>query len=124
MTLPLPSLQPPLGRAPRAVTLHAWTALGGWALTILGLLVIAANPGVPSLGYALFWLAVMTVGRSIAIAIPWAAVAIDLALLLACCIGLELGGLILVPALLTFALADALGGRDRTPTTTSPGMPR
>jgi hypothetical protein len=96
-----------------ATSFQMLTALAAWALSLLGLIIIAANPGVPSLGYALFWLAVMAVGRAIALAIPWVAVAIDLALVLACLIGLEIGGLILVPGLLAFAAADALGGRDR-----------
>ena len=83
--------------------------VAAWLLLIAGLGVIALNPGVPSLGYALFWLGVMAVARGIAMLVPWLAVAVDLSLLLVCFFGLEIGGLILVPSVIGFALADALG---------------
>jgi hypothetical protein len=79
-----------------------------WLLQIAGLVVIAANPGVPSLGYAALWLAVVAVARALALALPWLAVAVDLALLPVCILGLEIGGLILIPSLLLFAVGDAL----------------
>jgi hypothetical protein len=90
--------------------------VAAWLLLIAGLSVIALNPGVPSLGYALFWLGVMAVARGIAMLVPWLAVAVDLSLLLVCFFGLEIGGLILVPSVIGFALADALGSVRATAT--------
>jgi hypothetical protein len=84
-------------------------AVLAWALLVLGLAVIALNPGVPSIGYALLWLGVMALARALCLGVPAVAVAIDLSLLLVCFVGLEIGGLILVPALIAFAVADALG---------------
>jgi hypothetical protein len=45
--------------------------------------------------------------------LPWLAVTIDLALLPMCFLGLEIGGLILVPSLVAFAIADAMPARNR-----------
>jgi hypothetical protein len=79
-----------------------------WLVQVAGLVVIAANPGVPSLGYAALWLAVVAIARATALALPWLAVAVDLALVPVCFLGLEIGGLILIPSLLLFAVGDAL----------------
>jgi hypothetical protein len=79
-----------------------------WLLLVAGLSVIALNPGVPSFGYALFWLGVMAAARGISMLVTWVAVAVDLSLLLVCFFGMEIGGLILVPSIVGFAVADAL----------------
>jgi hypothetical protein len=79
-----------------------------WLLLIVGLGVIALNPAVPSLGFALFWLGVMAAARGISMLVTWVAVAVDLSLLLVCFFGMEIGGLILVPSIVGFGLADAL----------------
>jgi hypothetical protein len=80
----------------------------GWLMLAVGLLVIARNPAVPSLQYAVLWLGVMAVARGISALVGPAAIAIDLSLLLLCCIGLEIGGLILVPSIIAFTVGDAL----------------
>ena len=82
--------------------------LVAWLLLIAALGVIALNPGVPSLGYALFWLGVMAVARGISMRVAWTAVGVDLSLLLVCFFGMEIGGLIMVPSVLGFAIADAI----------------
>ena len=79
-----------------------------WLLLIAALAVIALNPGAPSLSYALLWLGVMVVARGISMLVTWVAVAVDLSLLFVCFFGMEIGGLILVPSILGFAVADAL----------------
>lgn len=79
-----------------------------WLLLIAALGVIALNPAVPSLGYALFWLGVMAAARGISMLVTWVAVAVDLSLLFVCFFGMEIGGLILVPSIIGFAVADAL----------------
>ena len=78
-----------------------------WALLAVGLSVIALNYA-PSLRYALLWLGVMAIARGIARLAAWIDVGVDLSLLFVCFLGLEIGGLILVPSVVTFALADAL----------------
>jgi hypothetical protein len=40
--------------------------------------------------------------------VTWVAVAVDLSLLLVCFFGMEIGGLILVPSIIGFTVADAL----------------
>jgi hypothetical protein len=82
--------------------------LAAWVLLVAGLSLIALAPGVPSLGYALLWLGVMAVARGISMLVAWAAVGVDLSLLLICFFGMEIGGLIMVPSILGFAVADAL----------------
>ncbi len=79
-----------------------------WALLGAGIVIIALNPGVPSLPYALFWLGVMAIARGISMFAAWIAVAVDLSLLFICFVGMEIGGLILVPCVVAFALADAM----------------
>ena len=79
-----------------------------WLLLVAALGVIALNPGVPSLSYALLWLGVMVIARGISMLVTRAAVAVDLSLLFACFFGMEIGGLILVPSIIAFAVADAL----------------
>jgi hypothetical protein len=79
-----------------------------WLLLVAGLGAISLNPGVPSLGYAFFWLGVMAVARGISMLVTWVAVAVDLSLLLVCFYGMEIGGLILVPSIIGFVIADAL----------------
>jgi hypothetical protein len=79
-----------------------------WLLLIAGLGVIALNPAVPSLGFALFWLGVMAAARGISMLVTSVAVAVDLSLLVVCFFGMEIGGLILVPSVIGFAVADAL----------------
>ena len=79
-----------------------------WVLLVVGLSVIALNPFVQSLRYALFWLGVMAIARGIARFAAWLDVAIDLSLLFVCFFGIEIGGLVIVPSVVAFALADAL----------------
>ena len=79
-----------------------------WVLLVVGLSVIALNPFVPSLRYALFWLGVMAIARGIARFAAWLDVAIDLSLLFVCFFGIKIGGLVVVPSVVAFALADAL----------------
>jgi hypothetical protein len=79
-----------------------------WVLLVVGLSLIALNPFVQSLRYALFWLGVMAIARGIARFAAWLDVAIDLSLLFVCFFGIEIGGLVVVPSVVAFALADAL----------------
>jgi hypothetical protein len=79
-----------------------------WVLLVVGLSVIAVNPFAPSLRYALLWLGIMAISRGIARFAVWLDVAIDLSLLFVCFFGLEIGGLVVVPSVVAFALADAL----------------
>jgi hypothetical protein len=79
-----------------------------WVLLVVGLSVIALNPFPPSVRYALFWLGVMAIARGIARLAAWLDVAVDLSLLFVCFFGLEIGGLVVVPSVVAFALADAL----------------
>lgn len=79
-----------------------------WLLLVAALGVIALNPGVPSLEYTLLWFGVMAVARGMSMLIPSLSVAVDLALLFVCFFGLEIGGLILVPSIVGFLVADAL----------------
>ncbi len=85
-----------------------WVQVAAWALLLLGLIVVALNPGVPSLGYAILWAGIMVAARGSAVLVPWAAGAIDLSLLFACFFGLEIGGLIVAPSVLAFLTADLL----------------
>ena len=79
-----------------------------WVLLVVGLSVIVLNPFVQSLRYALFWLGVMAIARGIARFAAWMDVAIDLSLLFVCFFGIEIGGLVVAPSVVAFALADAL----------------
>jgi len=79
-----------------------------WLLLFAAIGVIALNPAVPSLGYALFWLGVIAAARGISMLARWLAVAVDLSLFLVCFLGMEIGGLILVPSIIGFAVADVL----------------
>jgi hypothetical protein len=56
----------------------------------------------------------MAVARGISMLVSWVAIAVDLSLLLVCFFGMEIGGLILVPSIIGFAIADAM---DREPAT-------
>jgi hypothetical protein len=87
-----------------------------WLLLIAALGLIALNPGVPSLPYAVFWLGVMAAARGISTLIPWVAVAVDLSLIFVCLFGIAIGGLLLVPSLIGFAVADALQREPATAT--------
>lgn len=80
----------------------------GWLLLVIGLFVIAINPGVPSLRYAILWLGVMAVARGTSMFVSSLAVAIDLSLIFVCYFGLEIGGLILIPSIVAFLVGDAL----------------
>ena len=80
------------------------------ALLAGGLIVIALNPGVPSLPYALLWLGVMAISRGVSLLAPWLAVAIDVSVVVVLVLGMEIGGLILMPSLLAFTVADAVSG--------------
>jgi hypothetical protein len=82
--------------------------LVAWSLLVAGLGVIALNPGVPSVQYAIFWAGVTVIARGMAMLAPLHAVGIDLALLVVCFFGLEIGGLIMVPVFVAFAIADAV----------------
>lgn len=78
-----------------------------WILLAGALAVIALNPAVPSLRYAVLWLGVLLAARGVARLTPWNPAGLDLALLFVCFFGLEIGGLIVAPSVLAFALADA-----------------
>jgi hypothetical protein len=79
-----------------------------WVLLVVGLSLIALNPFPPSVRYALFWLGVMAIARGIARLAAWLDVAVDVSLLFVCFFGLEIGGLVVLPSVVAFALADAL----------------
>jgi hypothetical protein len=79
-----------------------------WLLLIASLVLIALNPGVPSLRYAILWLGVMAAARGASALAPSLAPAIDLSLLFVAFFGLEIGGLFLLPAILSFLVADLL----------------
>ena len=79
-----------------------------WVLLMGGLLIIALNPGAPSLRYALLWFGIAALARGVSALPASPAVAVDLSLLFVCVLGMEIGGLILVPSVVAFALADAL----------------
>jgi len=76
--------------------------------------VVALNPGVPSLRYALLWLGIVAVARGVALALAGSGLMIDIVLALLCLLGMEIGGLLILPSVLAFALADA-SGRQRAP---------
>jgi hypothetical protein len=80
-----------------------------WLFLIAGLILIAMNPGVLSLRYAILWLGVMATARGASTLVPWVAAAVDLSLFFVCCLGLDIGGLILIPSILLFLVADVLG---------------
>ncbi len=75
---------------------------------------VALNPGVPSLRYALLWLGIVAVARGVALALAGSGLMIDIVLALLCLLGMEIGGLLILPSVLAFALADA-SGRQRAP---------
>jgi hypothetical protein len=77
--------------------------------------VVALNPGVPSLRYALLWLGIVAVARGVALALAGSGLMIDIVLALLCLLGMEIGGLLILPSVLAFALADA-SGRQPAPT--------
>ena len=67
-------------RRPEVPTMRIFAVsirITAWALLVGGLIVIALNPGVPSLPYALLWLGVMAIARGVSLLAPWLAVAID-----------------------------------------------
>ena len=79
-----------------------------WVLLVVGLSLIALNPFPPSVRYALLWLGFMAIARGIARFAAWTDVAVDLSLLFVCFFGIEIGGLVVSPSVVAFALADAL----------------
>jgi hypothetical protein len=79
-----------------------------WVLLVVGLSLIALNPFPPSLRYALLGRGFMAIARGIARLAAWMDVAVDLSLLFVCFFGIEIGGLVVVPSVVAFALADAL----------------
>jgi hypothetical protein len=97
---------------------RSWAALGvqiaAWLLLIAGLVVIAMNPAVPSIGYAILWAGAMATARGVSLLVPWVAAAVDISLLFACFLGLEIGGLIVVPSILAFLIADLLAPANRS----------
>jgi hypothetical protein len=80
--------------------------VAAWSLLIAGLIVIAMNPAVPSVGYAILWGGVMATARGVSILAPWVAAAVDISLLFVCFFGLEIGGLIILPSVLAFLIVD------------------
>lgn len=86
--------------AARLVTVLAWLLLA------VGLVVLAINPWVPPLVYAVLWLPIMVVPRMLVAVVPARAVAVDLAVLVLCVVGLDFGGFILVPSVLLFLVDD------------------
>jgi hypothetical protein len=79
-----------------------------WLLLVASLCLIALNPGVPSVRYAIVWLGVMTIPRAIALLAPGFGLLMDIPLVFACLLGFEIGGLLLLPSVITFSVADAL----------------
>ena len=88
------------GRRVRPVTALAWLLLA------VGLVVLAVNPWVPPLVYALLWLPIMVVPRLLVAVVPARAFVVDLAVLVLCVVGLDFGGFILVPSALLFLVDD------------------
>ena len=84
----------------------------GAALLVVGLAVVGLNSTPSSRGDAVLWLGVMAMERGLAVVVPSTAVAVDLAVILLCLFGLEVGGLLLVPAGVAFVIADVI---DRQP---------
>jgi len=84
----------------------------GAALLVVGLAVVVLNSTPSSRGDAVLWLGVMAMERGLAVVVPSTAVAVDLAVILLCLFGLEVGGLLLVPAGVAFVIADVI---DRQP---------
>ena len=97
---------------------RSWAArsfqAAAWLLLIAGLIVIAMNPAVPSIGYAVLWAGVMAMARGVSLLAPWVAAAVDISLLFVCFFGLEIGGLIVVPSILAFLIADLLTPAERS----------
>ncbi len=87
--------------------------IAAWVLLALGLIVIALNPDVPSVRYAILWAGIMAAARGSAALVPWVAGAVDLSLLFVCFLGLEIGGLIIAPSILAFLAADLLAPERR-----------
>jgi hypothetical protein len=83
-------------------------------LLIAGLVVIAMNPAVPSIGYAILWAGIMAAARGVSLLVSWVAAAVDISLLFVCFFGLEIGGLIVVPSVLAFLIADLLAPEKRS----------
>ncbi len=79
-----------------------------WLLLAAGLAIIALNPAVPSLNYALIWGGVIVATRGVGLLAPWLGAAIAIPLLLVCFLGLEIGGLIVAPSVLLFLTTDLL----------------
>ena len=77
-----------------------------WLLLAAGLVVLAVNPWVPPLVYAFLWLPVTVVARMLVAVVPARAVAVDLAVLALCVVGLDFGGFILAPSLVLFLIDD------------------
>ena len=91
---------PARGRSLRLVRVLAWLLLG------TGLVVLAVNPWVPPLVYAILWLPIMIVARMLVAIVPARHIAVDVAVLVLCVVGLDFGGFILVPSALLFLVDD------------------
>jgi hypothetical protein len=79
-----------------------------WLLAVVGVFAVALSPVEASLRYAILWAGVVAVARGLSWFSSWAAVALDLSLLFACLLGLEIGGLFVVPGILSFLVSDVL----------------
>lgn len=77
-----------------------------WLLLVAGLVVLAVNPWVPPLVYAILWLPIMVVPRMLVAVVPARAVAVDVAVLALCVVGLDFGGFILAPSVVLFLVDD------------------
>ena len=60
----------------------------------------------PLARYALLWLGIALIARAAATAASWLGLAVDTALIPVCVVGMEIGGLFLLPALVAFAITD------------------
>ncbi len=87
-----------------------------WLLLLVAVGAIALNPGVPSIRYALLWLGIVLIVRALATAANWLGLGVEIALIPVCVIGMEIGGLFLLPAIIAFTITDAREpGRRRVP---------
>jgi hypothetical protein len=94
-----------------------------WLLLLAAVGAIALNPGFPSARYALLWLGIALVARGLAAAASWLGLAVDIALIPVCVVGMDIGGLFLLPALVAFAVTDSREPDRRKVPGGAPGNP-
>ena len=94
-----------------------------WLLLLAAVGAIALNRGVPLARYALLWLGIALIARAAATAASWLGLAVDIALIPVCVVGMEIGGLFLLPALVAFAITDLREPDRRKVSGGAPGNP-